>query len=144
MIPSTVDLNPSLKALDGLPSRLVLPICKQCYDIGCIIIVRESHQNARANHARLNAEKRSEALREEVVEGLLQDDSEGAACTTTAGEEHHEAVEASAPETKRKTRATRKRDPLKRLASGNKRNKRNKAIECDKPCMIEAHLSFMP
>ena len=103
---SPVDLNPSLKAPDG-PYRLVLPIRKQCYDNGCSILVRGSHQNARVKRTRLDAEKRLEALREEdvVTEGLQQEDA-----VLPASEE-------PAPtQTKRKTRATRKRATPKRTS----------------------------
>jgi hypothetical protein len=113
---SPIDLNPSLKAPDG-PYRLVLPICKQCYDNGCSIIVRGSHQNARAKRTRLDAGKRLEAQREEDV------DAEGM--------QHEDAVlpasEEPAPtQTKRKTRATRKRATPKRASKRSKVNASSK------------------
>ena len=91
-----------------------MPICKECYDNGCIIIVRGSHQNARAKRTRLDAKKRLEALREEdvVAQGLQEEASEEPAPT----------------QTKRKKRATRKRH-----SSGNQRNKRSKANASNKP-----------
>ncbi len=72
-------------------------------------------------------------MRGEGAIGLLQEASEGAAGTTNADGHHHEAVETLAPQTKRKTRATRKRANPKRPASGNQRSKRSKAIASDKP-----------
>jgi len=92
-------------------------------------------------HKRLDAQKRLEALREEVAEGLLQEASERAAGTTTA-EEHYEAVEAPAPQTNRKTRTTRKRVTPKRLARGNQRNKRSKALASDNPWLKLVFISF--
>jgi hypothetical protein len=95
----------------------VLPINKQCYDSGCSIIARGSHQNARAKRTRLDAEKRLEALREEDVaaEGLQKEDA-----VLPASEE-------PAPtQTKRKTYATRKRATPKRTSKRSKANASNK------------------
>lgn len=62
---SPIELNTSLTAPEG-PYSVVLPICMACLDSGCNIIVRSARQNAKAKHARLEAENARKLLEQDV------------------------------------------------------------------------------
>ena len=97
---SPIELNTSLKAPEG-PYSVVLPICKACLDSGCNIIVRSARQNAKAKHARLEAENARKLLDQDV------DADVGAEAEDR--EEQPTSTECTMPKTVRKKRTTAKR-----------------------------------